>query len=222
MKQLLFITGTGTGAGKTVLACLLVGFLRKQGVNAAALKPVCSGGRDDARKIFSAINGALPLDVINPWHFRAPVAPILAARLENQTVQLSHVLAHVRAMRKRFEVVIVEGAGGLLSPLADDFDSRDLILGLRATPIVVAQNQLGVLNRVLLTLEALPKKFRNQARVVLMAPAKADASSATNAKLLAEFFPAKMIFSLPRIGKRPAGSLADPRVVRAIRALSHF
>src|SRR5258706_3249652 len=151
MKQTLFITGTDTGAGKTVLAALLVKFLRGRGVNAAALKPVCSGGRGDARKIFAAMDGALSLDEINPWHFRAAIAPVLAARREKRRVKISQVVAHIRAMQKRFDLLLVEGAGGLLSPLGGDFNSRDLILKLRALPIIVAANKLGAVNHVLLT-----------------------------------------------------------------------
>jgi dethiobiotin synthetase len=115
---------------------------------------------------------------------------------------LTDVLAHVRTMQRRFEVLLVEGAGGLLSPLGENFDSRDLVIALRATPIVVCLNRLGAVNQVLLTLEALPKKFRSRARVVLMSPPKPDAATGTNAKLLAEFFDAKRIFRLPWLGKR--------------------
>ncbi len=75
MARIFFITGTDTGVGKTVLTALLARFLRGRGVNAAALKPVCSGGRGDARIFSAAMDGALPLDKINPWHFHAPVAP---------------------------------------------------------------------------------------------------------------------------------------------------
>jgi dethiobiotin synthetase len=201
MKQTLFITGTDTGVGKTVLTVLLVKFLRERGGNAAALKPICSGGRDDARKIFTAMDGALSLDEINPWHFRAAVAPLLAARRENKKVKLSQVLAHIRAMQTRCEILLVEGAGGLLSPLGENFNSRDLILALRAMPIVVAQNKLGAVNQILLTLEALPKNLRAKSRVVLVSPQKPDASTKMNAKLLAEFFDAEKIFLLPRLNK---------------------
>jgi dethiobiotin synthetase len=202
MQQMLFITGTDTGVGKTMLTTLLTRFLRERGVNAAALKPVCSGGRGDARALHAAMNGALTLDEINPWHFRAPVAPLLAARRENRRVKLSQVLTHARAMQKRFDVVLVEGAGGLLSPLGDDFNSRDLIIGLRATPIIVAPDKLGTVNHILLTLEALPKDIRQKAKVVLMPPPKPDAASKTNLNLLAEFFEAKRIFTMPWLGNR--------------------
>lgn len=216
-----FITGTDTGVGKTVLTALLARHLRERGVSAAALKPICSGGRDDARALRAAMNGALTPDEINPWHFRAPLAPLLAARRERRRVGLADVLAHVRTMQKRFNVLLVEGAGGLLSPLGENFDSRDLIAALRATPIVVCPNRLGAVNQVLLTLAALPRSASCRARVVLMSPSKPDASTSTNVSLLAEFLDAKRIFCLPRLGGRfdPEKVLKDSRIRRTFRVL---
>jgi len=195
MKRVFFITGTDTGAGKTVLTVLLAKHLRAQGVNVAALKPVCSGGRGDARKIFRAIDGALSLDEINPWYFKAAIAPSLAARREGKKLKIAQVAAHARAMEKRFEVLLIEGAGGLLSPLGDNFNSRDLILLLDAVPIIVAPNRLGVVNHAMLTLEALPPNFRARARIVLVSFGKPDASAKSNAGLLAEYFDAKRILN---------------------------
>jgi dethiobiotin synthetase len=217
MKQTLFITGTDTGVGKTVLTALLVKFLRERGVHAAALKPICSGGRADARALRVAMNGALTLDEINPWHFREPVAPLLAAREENKRVKLSQVLAYTRTMQKRFDVLFVEGAGGLLSPLGENFDSRDLIVALRATPIIVAQNKIGVVNHSLLTLVALPETMRANARVVLMSQPKPDASAKTNAKLLAELANSKT-FLLPWLGDNLSDT-KSPQVRWTLRAL---
>ncbi|MGA2241533.1 MAG: dethiobiotin synthase [Verrucomicrobiota bacterium] len=216
-----FITGTDTGVGKTVLTALLARHLRERGVNAAALKPICSGVRDDARALRAAMNGALTPDEINPWHFRAPLAPLLAARRERKRVTPADVLAHVRAMQKRFDVVLVEGVGGLLSPLGENFDSRDLIAALRATPMVVCPNRLGAVNQVLLTLATLPRSASCRARVVLMSPSKPDAATNTNAGLLAEFFDAKRIFELPWLGGRfdPEKVLKDSRVRRTFRVL---
>ena len=221
MKQTFFITGTDTGVGKTALTALLAQFLRERGVNVAALKPICSGGRDDARKIFDAMNGALSLNEINPWHFRASTAPLLAARRENKSAKLSQVLAQIRAMQKRFDILLVEGAGGLLSPLGENFNSRDLILALHATPIIVAQNKLGVVNQVLLTLEALPENLHAKTRVVLMSPPKPDAAANSNGKLLAEFFDSEKIFQLPWPGKnfKTARVLKNVRVRGTLEAL---
>ena len=217
-----FITGTDTSVGKTVLTALLARHLRERGVNAAALKPVCSGGRDDARALRAAMKGALTPDEINPWHFRAPIAPLLAARRERRQVKLAAVLAHIRAIQKRFGVVLVEGAGGLLSPLGGNFDSRDLIAALRATPMVVCPNRLGAVNQVLLTLAALPRSASCRARVVLMSPSKPDASASTNVGLLAEFLGAKRIFCLPWLGGRfdPEKAMKNPRVRQTLQALA--
>lgn len=224
MKHTIFITGTDTGAGKTVLTTLLAQFLRERGVRVAAFKPVCSGGREDARALHAALGGVLTLEEINPWHFRAAIAPALAAKREKKVVKLAAVLAHIRATQKRFDVTLVEGAGGLLSPLGDDFDSRDLMVSLRATPIVVAQNKLGAVNHVLLTLAALPKKFSVKARVVLMSPAKPDSATASNWELLAQFLSQEKILALPWLGKKNSAArvLKQPRVRRTLAALSPF
>jgi dethiobiotin synthetase len=221
MKPVLFITGTDTGVGKTMLTALLARYWHRRGVGVAALKPVASGGRDDARVLQAALAGALTLDEINPWHFRAPLAPLLAARRERRRVGLADVLAHVRTMQRRFDVLLVEGAGGLLSPLGENFDSRDLIAALRATPMVVCPNRLGAVNQVLLTLAALPRSASCRARVVLMSPSKPDAATNTNIGLLAEFFDAQRIFCLPRLGGRfdPEKVLKDSRVRRTFREL---
>jgi dethiobiotin synthetase len=223
MKRMtFFITGTDTGVGKTVLTALLTRHLRERGVNAVALKPVCSGDRADARALHAAADGALTLDEINPWHFRAPMAPLLAARRERKRVALANVLAHVRAMQRRFELVLIEGAGGLLSPLGEKFDSRELIAALRATPLVVCPNRLGAVNQVLLTLAALPRSASRRPRVVLMSPSKPEAATSTNAGLLAEFLDAKRIFCLPWLGGNfdPEKVLKNPRVRRTLRALA--
>ncbi|MEI6076647.1 MAG: dethiobiotin synthase [Verrucomicrobiota bacterium] len=219
MKRTFFITGTDTGTGKTVLTALLAHFLREGGKNPAAFKPVCSGGRSDALALQAALGGTLALDEINPWHFRAAIAPLLAARREKKTVTLTTVLAHLRRAQRRFEVVLVEGAGGLLSPLGEDFDSRDLLIALRAAPIIVAPNQLGAVNHLLLTLAALPKTFRDRAQIVLMTPAKPDAATTSNEKLLGNYFQGDQIFRLPWLGENmESGALWKQIRVRRVLA----
>jgi dethiobiotin synthetase len=197
--QILFITGTDTGVGKTVVAALLTQYLRAQGVRVAALKPICSGNRNDARVLRKAAGNVLTLDEVNPWHFRAPLAPLLAARRERKRVRLREVVAEVRRVGKPFEVVLVEGAGGLLSPLGEGFDSRDLIIALRAKPVVVCPNRLGAVNQVLLVLSALPRALSSRATVMLTSRKKPDEASRTNPKLLAEKLGARRAQVLPRL-----------------------
>ncbi len=201
MKRIIFITGTDTGVGKTFLTALLTRFLRGRGVSVVALKPVCSGGREDAMLLRHALGGSLTLDEINPWHFPAAIAPVLAARREKKSLELAPVLAHLRAMQNKFDVTLVEGAGGLLSPLGENFDTRDLMSALRAMPIVVAPDKLGMVNHVRLTLEALPKPLRIRAKVVLVCPPEPDSATASNAELLQSFLARGKLFKLPWFGR---------------------
>ncbi len=187
--RVVVVTGSDTGVGKTVLTAWLTRWLRASGVNAVALKPLCSGGRDDALVLHAANGGALTLDEVNPWHFRAALAPVLAARREGRGVKLAEVVAQVRAVARRFEMALVEGAGGLLSPLGEGFDTRDLVAALHAIPIVVVPNRLGTVNQARLVLEALPKSARSRAQVVLVEQRVADAATRSNARLLREWVP---------------------------------
>ena len=217
----LFVTGTDTGVGKTVLTSLLTRHLRERGVAVAALKPICSGGRADARALHSSLDGALTIDEINPWHFRAPLAPLLAARREHRRVDLANVLAHVRSVQRRFDVVLVEGAGGLLSSLGEDFNARDLIIALRAVPIIVCPNRLGVVNHVLLTVEALPRVIARRAPVVLMSPHRSDLASRTNPRLLAGILGPDRLHEFPwlSLARASGRALAGVRVRRVLEAL---
>jgi len=201
--QILFITGTDTGIGKTVFAALATIYLRQHGFRVAALKPLCSGGRDDARVLHAAAGKVLSLDEVNPWHFRAPLAPVLAARKEKKAVRLPEVVARIRRVAKRFEVVVVEGAGGLLSPMGEGFDSRGLIAALDATPVIVAANRLGVVNQVRLVLEALPRASARRARIILVNPPHPNTASRTNLALLGEFVAPRRIRVMPWLPQSP-------------------
>jgi dethiobiotin synthetase len=223
MTRILFITGTDTGVGKTVLTALLARSLRARGLPVAALKPISSGGRSDARALHRALGGELTLDEINPWHFRAALAPLLSARRERRVVRKAQVVAHIRRVATRFALVLVEGAGGLVSPLGEQFDSRDLIAALRADPLVVAPNRLGAVNQVRLVLAALPAATARRAQVVLMNPRHPDLASSSNAALLTRYVKPSQIHVFPWLrsealdGRRPLYATAG-RVLQRIVA----
>jgi dethiobiotin synthetase len=200
----IFITGTDTGVGKTTLAVLLTRYLVRQGMHVGACKPLCSGDRADALGLQDACAGALPLDEVNPWHFRAPLAPVLAARREGVRVTKAMVLRHLRRARRRFDVIVIEGAGGLLTPLGEAFDARDLVAGLRALPVVVCPNRLGAVNQARLVLAALPPWASARAVVVLVNQLQPDLSSRTNAGLLREWVGPGRVLVLPWLGRRKA------------------
>lgn len=218
---LLFVTGSDTGVGKTVFAALLSRRLRARGFRVAGLKPICSGGRADALALQAAAGNVLTTDEVNPWHFRAALAPLLAARREHRRVRLREVVAQIRRIAQAFEVAVVEGAGGLLSPLGEDFDSRDLIRALGAVPVVVCANRLGAVNQALLVLGALPPATARCAQVMLMGTARANSASRTNALLLRERVGNARVHELPYLNQPTAleAGLRNPAVRRTLDAL---
>lgn len=215
-----FVTGTDTGVGKTVLTAVTVRQWRAQQVRARAVKPLCSGGRDDARVLCAAQDDEPELDAVNPWHFEEAMAPAMAARREGRPVRLRDVLRFVRASRAGCDVLLVEGAGGLLSPLGADFDSRTLIAELEATPVVVAANRLGCLNQVFLTFEALGPAAE-RATLVLMQPARSDVVSDSNAQVLRERLGPDRVVEFPWLGPRwPIRAAKSAPAVRAVDRLA--
>ncbi len=221
MSRFVVVTGTDTDVGKTVFTTLLAEHLLRQGKSLAAIKPVCSGGREDALALESLQSGTLTLDEINPWHFRAYLAPLMAARMERKKVSLADVVAHARRIAARFDLVLVEGAGGLLSPLGEKFDTLDLIRALRADAIVVAPDRLGAVNQTRLVLECLPAATLRRVSVILMSQASPDRASESNAAILGEFFNPRRIHTLPwfQDEQERAAALRTRQVQRVLKQL---
>ena len=179
-----------------------------------AVKPFCSGGRDDARRIREALGGRVRLDQLNPWHFRAALTPLLAARIEGVRLKWSDCLEFLRSARSGCDTLLIEGAGGLLSPLGEGFDARDLILELRATPLIVCPNQLGAINQTRLVLEALPRRIAGRSRVVLIEPEKQCRVSKSNTAALREIVGSERIHTFPRVDW--PGTLRSRRLPRSV------
>ncbi len=206
-----FITGTDTGVGKTVLTALLLCHLRARDCNALALKPLCSGGRADGR-LLAAWQDALTLEEVNPYHFPDPIAPLEAARRQRQVVRLGQVVRHVQRFSRRCDRLFIEGAGGLMAPLGEGFDSLELVRRLRCEVVVVVPNKLGVINHTLLTLRALAacggrsarastQRCTNDCKVVLMERRTKDLPARLNPALLAELIAPVPLFRLPYLGR---------------------
>lgn len=152
-----FVTGTDTGAGKTHITCLLLRALRQTGIDAVGYKPVSCGDREDGRNL-AAASGALDLEKINPFHLQTPVAPYVAGLLENHPLVPEELLDGYQRLAAVHRTVLVEGVGGWEVPLAANYRVSDLAKDLGLPVIVVAANRLGVLNHLLLTLDAIRRK----------------------------------------------------------------
>jgi dethiobiotin synthetase len=151
----LFITGTDTGVGKTWFTCWLLRQWREAGLNAAALKPIATGDREDGRLLREAGGEILSLDEINPLHFREPAAPLFAAQAESRAVNFTAVNSGIHAMQKRFTHLAVEGVGGWRVPLAPGYEVRAWARELNLPVVVVARGSLGTLNHTLLTVDSI-------------------------------------------------------------------
>jgi dethiobiotin synthetase len=158
----LFVTGTDTGIGKTYVASLVARALTAAGHRVGAYKPAASGCRsertqiiaDDAVALWEAIGKVMEPSDVCPQRFAAPLAPHLAARAENRELDTELLRTGIHRWYDRCDLVVVEGAGGLMSPLGDDEYVADLAHDLGYPLIVVAPNVLGVINQTLQTLIA--------------------------------------------------------------------
>ena len=166
----LFLTGTDTGVGKTVVACGLAAALREAGIDVGVLKPVATGCRgvpEDTAALLRASRSGDDPAAVTPFAYGPPVSPDQAARLARRPVRLPAILAAFRALAARHDAVIVEGVGGLLVPLGPRRQVAALAKRLGLPLLVVARAGLGTLNHTLLTLEAARRRGLAVAGVVL-------------------------------------------------------
>lgn len=158
-----FVIGTDTGIGKTLVSCALIHALRQRGVAAVGMKPVAAGawrdalGRlrnDDADALATASVGDQPPSLTSPYLFAAPLAPNVAARREGRRVERQVIIDAFNHLCATAGHVIVEGVGGFLVPLADDYTTADLAVDLAAPLVLVVGLRLGCMNHALMTAEA--------------------------------------------------------------------
>lgn len=149
----LFVTGTDTGVGKTVVAAGIAAGLRARGLNVGVMKPVASGGRGDVEALRRAAGVADDLDLLNPVWLRDPLSPNVAAQREGIQIDLARIEQSARELSRRHDFLIVEGAGGLLVPIRDDTYMADLARSLGFPLVIVARRGLGTINHTLMTVE---------------------------------------------------------------------
>ncbi len=148
------MTGTDTEIGKTAITAGLAAVLKRRGINAGVMKPISAGGRADAKLLKRAARSDQPLDTINPIYLRDPLSPNIAARREEKILDLAPVFDAFNHLSKIHDYLLVEGVGGLLVPITDDFLVADLAARLDLPLLIVARAALGTINHTLLTIEA--------------------------------------------------------------------
>jgi len=205
----LLVTGTDTGVGKTFVACALAHALRDRGRRVAVMKPVETGvtdAPDDAVRLREAAADPAPLDDICPYRLRAPLAPSVAARMEGVTIDLAHLETLARRRSDAADVLLIEGAGGLLVPIADSVTWADFAARLRLPLLVVAANRLGTVNHCALTASVADAMGLAVAGFVLSNPtAERDTSADTNPATIVALTGLRFLGEL-RHGRDPAAS----------------
>lgn len=187
----LFITGTDTGVGKTLVAGGIAHLLTRQGLKVGVFKPVASGCRsereglisDDAEFLSFCAQSEMPLTVINPVTFQTPAAPIVCIRHEHRPMDYEQIATAYTYLCEHSDVVIVEGIGGVLVPLTETETLLDLAVEFDLPTLIVARPDLGTINHSLLTIKAVRDAGLPLAGVVM------NGYNARNADLAVETAP---------------------------------
>jgi dethiobiotin synthetase len=215
MKSL-FVAGTGTDIGKTHVACALIQAVQARGLTVDAFKPVVSGfdpadpGASDPGRLAEALGEADALPRISPRRYRAPLAPNLAARLEGESLSLDDLVSDCRARLARpdRDLLLIEGAGGVMSPLTDDATNLDLMVALDLPILLVAGSYLGTVSHLLTALEVI--RARNLTVVAIVMSESLDAPDlAQTADMLRTFETRAPLVLAPRAETWDAAALAD-------------
>jgi len=197
----LFITGTDTDVGKTFFTAGLASLLRARRVDVGVYKPVATGGMpsEDARLLKEASGSSDALDEINPVCLPEPLSPNVAAHLANQPIDLDLVLNVFKGLIAKHEFVLVEGIGGLLVPILNEFSVADLAKEMGLPLVIVARSTLGTINHTLLTIEAAAARGLEVRGVVFntLVPGPVGSATETSPVVIAE------ISGVPSLGTLP-------------------
>ncbi len=147
----IFITATDTHVGKTIATLVLGTLLKAKGVDAGVFKPVQCGGHD-AAFLRRSLGLDDKLDLINPCYAPEPLSPHVAFRRAGKKVALRKIKHAYKTLKRRHDLMLIEGAGGLMVPLKDNYYTVDLVHDLKAEVIIVARLGLGTINHTLLTI----------------------------------------------------------------------
>ena len=223
-----FVTGTGTGVGKTVVCGLLAGFLRARGMRVTTQKWVETGVTDgpsdiDVHRRLMGDPGSTvepPLSDRCPYRFSLPASPHLAAARERRRVDPAVIETAYRRLAETHDAVLVEGAGGFLVPLSEELLTGDLVARIGLPVLVVAGNRLGCVNDVLLTVEAVHRRGIPLLGLVFnRLPGEADGTPpevlADNPRIVGEITKAPVLGEVPLLSDPERGMKAFASVGRA-------
>ena len=204
-----FITGTDTEVGKTIVAGGLAGAIKNRGIDVGVMKPVQSGGVEkdgkllssDALFMLSACGIDDDISLVNPVCLRLPAAPNLAAEVAGVEIDIDEIISCYQELCNKHEFMLVEGAGGLTTPITDEYQMHELVKALKLPLIIVARPGLGTINHTLLTAEFASQKSIPIVGVIInnypVDDKKDDIVYRTNPKQIANFGNLKILGIVP-------------------------
>jgi dethiobiotin synthetase len=207
----LFVTGTDTGVGKTLISAALLRYARRLGLVPIPFKPAetgCAPEPADARALWRAAAPPLSEAEVCLYALRLPVAPLAAAQAEGVRIDLERIADRATELAAKGNLLLVEGAGGLLVPYADGVTGIDLAKRLGLPLLVVARTALGTVNHTALTLREAARHGVPLAGLILnRTPGSDGPQEATNAELIASVTGCRALGTFPTL---PPGPAADP------------
>lgn len=207
MSKGYFITGTDTGVGKTVVTALLASMFGKRGLRVGVMKPVETGCPREGDHLvpqdslfLRQVSGCTaPQELVTPYTFAQPLAPAIAAELAGITIEMEHIRRCYEQLLALHDVVLVEGAGGLLVPLTAQLSMHDIAIELQLPILIVACNRLGTINHTSLTV-TVARELSQVLGIVLnhiQAPDDGDLAEQTNADALRRWGKAPLLGQVP-------------------------
>jgi dethiobiotin synthetase len=207
-----FITGTDTGVGKTLVAAAFIKTIQFLGKKVCGMKPVESGcGREgevlipcDGMFLRQVSHADEPITLVTPCCLESPLAPMAAAEVDGKDINISGIGRVFSELSGRYEVLVVEGIGGLMVPITKDYYALDLAGELGLPLIVVARPGLGTINHIMLTVHCALKAGLTVAGIVINygQPPENNLAEQTNPKLLSQISPVPLIGTFPYLKSR--------------------
>jgi adenosylmethionine-8-amino-7-oxononanoate aminotransferase len=206
MNKGIFVLGTDTGVGKTFVAAGIIGLLRNHGIKIGVMKPVESGvvpGQLTDTDILIRSAGITRKDVryINPYKFSMPLAPLPAAETDHQVIDIEKIVTAYGYLIKKYEFVVVEGAGGLIVPIKKDYTTIDLIKDLNLPVLIVARAGLGTINHTCLTVNQCRMNGITVVGVIMNGFTGTDISEKTNPTQISNLTDVKILGRIPVINQ---------------------
>lgn len=180
MHKGIFITGTDTGVGKTIVTAGISLALKNKGINIGVMKPISTGGIQDAKFLLNFIGLKDDIRLVNPVSFKNPLAPYIAGKIENRKINTNKIFTAFNKLKKLHEFIIVEGIGGVLVPILKDYFVLDLIKDFKLPVVIVSRAGLGTINHTLMTIKVLEQKRVKILGVVMNGFTGKDLSGKTN------------------------------------------